>query len=335
MMVLLIEGKVFEQRSACISDLEKAYPVLAARSETLRRRPTATQRSPRLLYVLQREFAVVSPADERVDVLGSEDATTCHLLVLRHTGSGVTALAHLDGAGMEEAVDRMIASMLEVSRGAPEGGRLEAHLVGGFVDDRGESIKLFRDLYRIFRLSTHPLHLVTACVCDANDVVKTDGIHYPIIYGVAVDCKSGTLFPATFPDKGPDMALRSARHFTGSTRRVVADVYDPIGRKLVIKAFDFDPWEEAELWMQQSDDFILKYMSTSPEQEPADFVAHIRQTLQFIIDNPTLRTAGGAFPDGAPRVYEKSHDGAWLMAGKNRVALGEERPEKENGDVKN
>ena len=131
------------------------------------------------------------------------------------------------------------------------------------------------------------------------------------------------------------MALRSARHFTGSTRRVVADVYDPIGRKLVIKAFDFDQWEEAELWLQQSDDFILKYMSTSPKQEPAYFVAHIRQTLHFIIENPTsLRTTAGVFPDGAPRVYEKSHSGVWLMVGEKRAARGEERPEKEKGDVK-
>ena len=27
---------------------------------------------------------------------------------------------------------------------------------------------------------------------------------------------TGQIIPATFKDKGPDMALRSARHFTGS-----------------------------------------------------------------------------------------------------------------------
>jgi hypothetical protein len=30
-----------------------------------------------------------------------------------------------------------------------------------------------------------------------------------------VNVKTGELFPATFPDKGPDQALRSARHLTG------------------------------------------------------------------------------------------------------------------------
>lgn len=30
-----------------------------------------------------------------------------------------------------------------------------------------------------------------------------------------VNIKSGEIFPATFPDKGPELPLRSARHFTG------------------------------------------------------------------------------------------------------------------------
>lgn len=30
-----------------------------------------------------------------------------------------------------------------------------------------------------------------------------------------VNVKTGEIFPATFPDKGPELALRSARHLTG------------------------------------------------------------------------------------------------------------------------
>lgn len=36
-----------------------------------------------------------------------------------------------------------------------------------------------------------------------------------MIYGVGVNIKTGEIFPATFPDKGPDQALRSARYLTG------------------------------------------------------------------------------------------------------------------------
>jgi len=43
-----------------------------------------------------------------------------------------------------------------------------------------------------------------------------DDINWPIIYGVGVNIKTGEIFPANFPDKGPDLPLRMARHFTGS-----------------------------------------------------------------------------------------------------------------------
>ena len=47
------------------------------------------------LYVMQREMVVVRPEDG-VEVVGSEDATTCHICVLREATSGTTGLAHLD-----------------------------------------------------------------------------------------------------------------------------------------------------------------------------------------------------------------------------------------------
>jgi len=36
-----------------------------------------------------------------------------------------------------------------------------------------------------------------------------------------VNVKTGELFPATFPDKGPDQALRSARHLTGGQQVIL------------------------------------------------------------------------------------------------------------------
>ena len=203
--------------------------------------------------------------------------------------SGVTALAHLDGAGMDDALAQMIRKIDGMSRGAPEGGRLEAHLVGGFQDDRQESAKLFDELIHHMREWTRDIHLVTACVCEANDVVKpADGVHYPSIYGIGVHCKTGAVFPATFPDHGPDDALRAARHFTGSNRRRVTDIYDSESRRLVIDPFHLEPWEDAELWLLQSDERILRCLSTSPKQEPEYFVRHMRQTLTFIAQNPSV-----------------------------------------------
>lgn len=58
------------------------------------------------------------------------------------------------------------------------------------------------------------IDLTLACVGELNTTFR-GGIQWPIIYGVGVNVKSGEIFPATFPDKGPDQPLRFARHLTG------------------------------------------------------------------------------------------------------------------------
>ncbi len=39
-----------------------------------------------LLYIFQREFAVTHPHDNKVSIIGTDDITTSHILILRHTG---------------------------------------------------------------------------------------------------------------------------------------------------------------------------------------------------------------------------------------------------------
>jgi len=308
-MVLIIEGQTIEKGPDSVSALEQSFPILATRSRALREAEVVTQSASNLLYVQQREFGVVTPSDDKIHVIGSDDATTCHLLVLRHTGSGVTALAHFDGCGMEDALARMILKIHRLSHGAPEGGRLEAHVVGGFIDDRGESVKLFHELFRLFLLTPHQIHLISACAVEANDVVQPDAIHYPVIYGLGVDCKTGALFPATFPDRGPDDALRGARHFNGTSRRRVIDVYDGVRKRLVVEPFDMEPWDDAGWWLMQPDHQIRRCLSTSPRQEPDHFVDHIRRVLTFTVQNPSsLETF---FPRGRAREYIKLPDGQW------------------------
>lgn len=67
----------------------------------------------------------------------------------------------------------------------------------------------------VFRKQPIEIELVTACISDVNTVVR-NGIHAPIIYGVGFNVKTGELFPATFPDKGPEQSLRTARYLSTS-----------------------------------------------------------------------------------------------------------------------
>lgn len=69
------------------------------------------------------------------------------------------------------------------------------------------------------------IDLTLCCVGELNTTVR-GGIHWPVIYGIGLNVKTGEIFPATFPDKGPDQALRCARQLTGGQQvRVMQRLY--------------------------------------------------------------------------------------------------------------
>ncbi|GBO46025.1 hypothetical protein AVEN_31889-1, partial [Araneus ventricosus] len=74
-----------------------------------------------LLYVHQREFAVTTPHDKHLTVVGTEDTTTCSMVVLRHSGSGVSCVAHFDGSGLEQGVVNVVRHVQDLSMNVPEG----------------------------------------------------------------------------------------------------------------------------------------------------------------------------------------------------------------------
>ncbi|XP_033125713.1 protein N-terminal asparagine amidohydrolase-like [Anneissia japonica] len=219
-----------------------------------RSQPVQTCHSNGVLYVNQREFACSLPDDDAISVIGTEDATTCHILVLRNK---VLIFFYF------------------------------------FTDE--------------FHNQPLPISLMTACMSDFNDVVK-NGIHWPVIYGIGVDLKNGTIFPATFSDKGPDMTLRSTKTFVGD--KDMMNIYDYKSRELRIKSFHYNPWPRAFLWLQQSDTVIKQNLSTSPDVEPPDFVSHVRETLKYVILHP--QPGPDVFPGGQPRRYRKDGHGMWV-----------------------
>jgi hypothetical protein len=65
----------------------------------------------------------------------------------------------------------------------------------------------------------------------------------------------------------------------------VLDIYDSQLGMLRIGPFNYDPVRGVDLWLSQSDEFILQHLSTSPEVEPPHFVMQVRATLKYIQDN--------------------------------------------------
>jgi Protein N-terminal asparagine amidohydrolase len=65
----------------------------------------------------------------------------------------------------------------------------------------------------------------------------------------------------------------------------VLDIYDSQLGMLRIGPFNYDPVRGVDLWLSQTDEFILQHLSTSPEVEPPHFVMQVRATLKYIQDN--------------------------------------------------
>ncbi|XP_048080538.1 protein N-terminal asparagine amidohydrolase isoform X6 [Ursus arctos] len=188
-----------------------------------------------------------------ISILGSDDATTCHIVVLRHTGNGATCLTHCDGTDTRAEVPLIMSSIRSFSEHA-QCGRLEVHLVGGFSDDRQLSQKLTHQLLSEFDRQEEDIHLVTLCVTELNDREENEN-HFPIIYGIAVNIKTAEIYRASFPDRGPEEELRAARALTGGP---MISIYDAKTEQLRIGPYSWMPFPHVDFWLQQDDKQILE-----------------------------------------------------------------------------
>ncbi|KAH3863459.1 hypothetical protein DPMN_026448 [Dreissena polymorpha] len=287
-----------------VAEFIQRYPKFKESAIVLSSKPTKAVPPHGLLYVGQREMAVASPDDEIIQVLGTDDATTCHIVILRHTASSATGLAHFDGSGLANATQNLIGTVMSVT-GGKQWGRLELTLAGGFKDDRGTSENLSVKILDCFNKNPAEVHLITACITDLN-TRNEKGVPFPIIYGLATIIQTGEVFPAKFQDRGPDQPLRSARSFTGADE--VLNVYDNRKKLLVVGPFNYSSMDEIDLLCRLPDPIIREHLSTSPAQEPKHFEASVRAALVQIRDFPDpLKSVF----NGKGRHYKKEPDGKW------------------------
>lgn len=98
-MVLIIDEKR-ENVPNSIADFYNNFPIYRESASKFLSIGIREIGSKGVLYVGQREFAVISSQDCNVEIVGSDDATTCIITIIRHSASGAAALAHFDGTGM-------------------------------------------------------------------------------------------------------------------------------------------------------------------------------------------------------------------------------------------
>ena len=250
-----------------------------------------------VIYVGQREVAILNPHQNfGLQYIGSEDATTCHIITMRNPQSGKCALAHLDQVPTK-GLDHIAHKLQDKS--SPEAAEIEFHIFGGYQDERDISEELSLSLLSYLIKSQFKFKL-GYCVTGSHNTfygAESEKSKYPRprLYGIGIDVLSNEIFPADFPDHSPDPDLRHVRlsfrqydnydHYYQVKDYLYEDWNSETGA-FVIEPFDFHQSPDLTWISKAPDGFLLKNMSTSPKVEPQDFCAGMRRATQMVLDHP-------------------------------------------------
>jgi protein N-terminal asparagine amidohydrolase len=162
-MVLMINGVPLEEAPRDVTAFLRQHPNFKESSAILTSIKPESIGPHGLIYVFAREFAVTHPHDNKVSVLGTDDITTSHIVVIRHTGSGAVGLSQIDRSFTDDSFTTMIQRIQSLSYHYE--GRLQVHVIGGFADSRRISHALSISLLRKLRYLT---------LLDATRLADTD-----------------------------------------------------------------------------------------------------------------------------------------------------------------
>ena len=239
----------------------------------------------RFLYVMQGEWAVAIPGEGVVGYLGTDDATTCHIIGIRNPVTGAIALMHVDQL---EALQQIQEVEEAVSQHTGQDTVLELYLVGGYNDPAAKAESMSRDLFRYFCLSSDKSYkLMVACLAPVNTVVTTAGVHAPRCRSLGFRCADGIYFSGDFPPalRHPAKVLRSARGMSGNVERPLSLLdYNAQDGPMLVHPFYWSKNNRSIPWLLSLDDEeFLRYTSTSPLVEGPFFVIEMRKVFSLLL----------------------------------------------------
>ena len=278
-----------------------------------------------LVYVGQSEVGIIDPKNipnHGLTVLGSEDATTCHIVIFRHCSTGKTALAHLDSIskkGLHHIVNQLCLENDE------SGNQVEVHIFGGYEDERDISEELSLDLLKFLIRNQRFVFKLGFCVIGSintwfGEENSSKRFPRPRLYGVGINVETGQIVPADFISKTPDEHLRHVRlsyrqfrsheEFDQARDFLYQDFNDDTG-EFTIEPFEFVQRPDLVFIANAPDRFILENMSTSPKVEPEHFCSNIKSAVKLVLEHPEpLKTL---FPHNKARKYKFSvNEQKWI-----------------------
>ncbi|GJU36975.1 protein N-terminal asparagine amidohydrolase [Tanacetum coccineum] len=284
------------------------------------------------VYVFQKEYAIADPA--LVEIIGTDEATTCVGIVIRNSRSGMTSCAHLDSP---DVVDIGLSQMLSLVSDSDDNAILDVHLVGAFDDsapqvwegdDDGSELYSEMDGYStplcikiVEKLAESKLkfQIQNFQVLKHNTRWDSDGNAYPIFHGLLVETSSGSVVPASFDrsTRCPDEIIRRIRLGASFEDPKLAgrllDTYETQADSFVITPFSWSMGQVhiASVMRHRSDLEILLTTSTSPTAEGPDFVDNQKRIWEYLIQHPDWKEA---FPSKVPRVFKRTGGTNWEMS---------------------
>lgn len=212
-MTILIENRPVSLLPDSVAEIYSRFPHLEAEAKKLVLKPLNVIDKPeRVLYVTQKEYAVLKSDDPNISIMGTDDATTCHIVIMINRNESSACLAHVDSC---DNLDRLTRMVLDILGHQNEGSdsHLELSILGGYRDEQHKSELLTVDLLQFYHQLPVKFQLQSLCVGAVNTRCA-DGINWPIIYGATVDLHSDfAICPAKFSldVRGPCLSLRSSR----------------------------------------------------------------------------------------------------------------------------
>lgn len=309
--------------------------LLDSRDELLANPPLSFHKNStkKILYVAQGEVAHCTSA-QSTDVLVSDKATTCHIVAFRSEGSdteALSSLAHIDGTAYENCVRDMVEEHIwhhreraggeekksELSYASDNMVKLDVHIMGGFNDRDSTSQEIsawFMDLLaRIAQEKSHimKITLKTCAITAMND----NGFECPIGRGFGIDTRSGDVFLAKVEEEvaGPEVTLRSIRLFASSVDKRLSVIHSSRSDAVTILPFIFNSFGSIDKLLKLPDNVLLRYTSTSPHSEEADFCSCIRSSLKYLRDMNCTEVFGPQVD--RTLVYRRlGHSNQWSIA---------------------
>jgi len=271
-----------------------------------------SQPGKKCVVVLQGEIARLQRQWEpRQLLVGSEDATTCILVVAECSETGILATAHMDKrVTTPEAVAQLLHGM-----NSPQ-----LYLCGGYCDDRGTGHRLVGLLLQYLHADPRPIEIKLACLGESNTRAGK-----PLARDLVLDLEHSIPLPVrvSTTTEGeeaplPALGLRHARLWLTMRSRdgVLFEVYNETMRRISVGPFRYSLDARLAAFLQaclrMPIEQMMQYTSTSPKDERAEFPHVQRVTFKWILEHPEHSSVFAGESSGGFKYLWNEDSGVWI-----------------------